>query len=379
MGRPIKVDLTANVKDFARGMKEAATAAVTTAKEVSRAGQDMGKGITTGATPAITGFRAQFRGLGGQLRGVGRDAAGQFSQSFGQGLISSGGNPAQALKTAFASVLPVLGPLGIGAAIGVELVTGYLDALDKRNSLLTEAGRKLIQAQAAGMMDQAQVYNYLQGLTGKDNIGEALVAVGQAAKDAGVPVETLVSALLDGNAEVVSLTRQINANTVTGGSAAIQLLSAAGKARYNGANAARAQDQIDRSISKSLQKQAAESTKSADAAERAAAAARGQVTPMYEVETSAAHTAEAIHLNRREMVLNRLAAGEWAGFLADGKLTAEEFRPVQAFEGDNLARALHMMDRWDNLQDKQLMLNVMVSYEDARRIFSNGGAGVAVP
>lgn len=389
MGRPILVNMVANVRDFTKGMREAATSAQTAAKDVGRAGQDMGKGLTTGTTPALTGFRAQFRGVGPLLRQTGKDAGGQFSQAFGQGLVSSGGNPLQAFRSALSSTLPFLGAAGIGAAIGVELVTGYLAQLDKRRAELAEAGRKLVQAQAAGMVEASQAWDYLVTITGTTNMGEAGVALGKAAESAGVSVDQLTSAILTGGDQLTTMLDDLTVGSrygekVTGAArsgaeAAVGLLKDAAKARNDGTKAAKTQSSVDAAILATEARRAAEGKKTADAAERAAAAARGQVLPMSAAEASAARMTQAVRDNRREMSENRVQAERLARALADGKVTADEYRPIQAFSGENLADALAVMDRWDNLQNKRMVLDIMVSYEDARRIFSNGGAGVEIP
>jgi len=383
VGRPITVSLGADIRDYLKKMRDAVTGTQNAARDVQRAGQQMGQGLTTGPQRGLAGFTAGLRGVGPAAAQSGRQGANQFSQTFAQGLITSGGNAPQAFLSALGAALPAFGAAGFGVAIATQLVSGYLAQLEKRRAELTEAGRKLVQAQAAGMLEAALAQDYLVTITGKANYGEAVVAIGKAAADAGIPVEELTTAILTGGKKAEDVIKRLrDAQAKAGGSGgragqtqeslvgakALGYLEDSVVARNKGTAAARVQNSVDRGISETAQKTAAETVRSADAKERMAAAARGTVLPMSQVEVAAARQGEKIRANREAMRDQRILAQEFARYLNDGKVTADEFKKIQAFDGENLANAVSVIARWENLQDKKLYLDIITSYEDDRRL-----------
>lgn len=383
MGRPITVNLGADIRDYLKKMRDAVTGTQNAARDVQRAGQQMGQGLTAGPARGFAGFAGGLRGTVSAARSAGRDGSHQFSQTFAQGLITSGGNAPQAFLSALGAALPAFGAAGFGIAIATQLVSGYLAQLEKRRAELTEAGRKLVQAQAQGMIEAAAAQDYLVTITGKANYGEAVVEIGKAAEAAGIPVEELTSAILEGGKRAEDVINRIKAAQSRGagsggrggqtqeaqqGAKALGYLEDSVTARERGTAAARVQNTVDRAALDTAARIKAETVKSADAAERMGLAARGQVEPMTAVERAAANQYDAIHENRRQMRELRQLAADFAGYLEDGKISSQEYTKIQAFDGDNLANALQVISRFENLQDRRIALDIITSYEDDRRL-----------
>lgn len=206
-GNPsIVVRIAANVRDFLAGtnqvedaLDDLATESGDLARDVEqdtdrmvRAFRDAGRKIDTTTRDA---GRDAKENLGDTGREIGSETAANIAEGIGSGKV----DVRDALLGTIGGIVPALSPAFAGIALaGGTAVAAMLAKIDAQKEKAKAAGVAFFDAYRDGLIESSEREGLLIAALGAEDYQDALIRIGDIARESGVPVEELVEALTTG-------------------------------------------------------------------------------------------------------------------------------------------------------------------------------------
>jgi hypothetical protein len=257
------------------------------------------------------------KGAKGRMKGVGSEIGGELMQNIGEGIGNGKGNLTDAILGTIGGIAPALGVAGAVVGVGIFIAQGIIGGMAKEREAMAKAGRDLFGYARDGMIDEAERQGALTAALGVDTVEEAYQILAKEARTFGVDVKQYV-AYIESGGKVI-------------GPSVKAWLTIAAKTDSAKSDTGRMAGEVKTHLNPQLN------------------TARGHI--------------DKIKGGMQEAVDLAVSFGQATG----------DWRPVQAFDGANLALAMETINGWKSIEDRHVVLDIITSDEDRRRLASLGG------